>query len=336
MTALGIYLLRPERLPRVRGELQGAAAHVAVLEPLARLHRSSPEEQAMLAARDALARLGLGPADFMPVVDDPEASQGNKDNDQAFAIVRVDGQVVPLLVQSTLHGFVTLLDEALTSGTDLEPAAWGRLRHAFSVLFDVLLDRPFHREGAEPLPPPRSTASGERDALRRWTRGHYVFMSLVQGMVVLLHGLREGVETENLEFARSALERVTALMDGAEAALRFTGDYSYTAYEKSVRPTLMPPVAPPGMTGLRWRDHEYMVKVLSGLRPVFSRLPAELESAREEFYQSVARAYDAHKTVCASFVGTERTSLLMAERTEKSAVEILEHFKRVRLHLVKE
>ncbi|NTX16520.1 hypothetical protein HUA76_37685 [Myxococcus sp. CA056] len=307
-----------------------------MLEPLAALHRRSAEDQAIFAARDSLSRLGLGDGDFTPVVDDPEASQGNKDNDQAFAIVRVEGRVVPLLVHSTLHGFVTLLDEALTSGTDLEPEAWGRLRHAYSVLFDMLLDRPVDREGAAALPPPRSTASGERDALRRWTRGHYVFMSLVQGMVVVLHVLREDVEAGNLEAARSDLERVTALMNGAEVALRFTGDYSYTAYEKSVRPTLMPPVAPPGMTGLRWRDHEYMVKVLAGLRPIFAGLPVELEEAREAFYQSVARAYDAHKTVCASFVGTERTSLLMAERTEKSAVELLEHFKRVRLHLIKE
>jgi hypothetical protein len=336
VTTLGFYLLRPEQLPRGRGDLRGGGAEVAVLEPLATLHRLAPEDGASAAARAALTRLGLGPEDFSPVLDDPEASQGNKDNDQAFSIVRVEGRVVPLLVHSTLQGFVTLLDEALTSGTDLEPLAWGRLRTAFNVLFDMLLGRPASPEEVVPMAPPRSIAAGERDALRRWTRGHYVFMSIVQGMVVLLNCLRQDVEAGDLDAARSDLAQLTALMWGAESALRFTGDYSYTAYEKSVRPTLMPPLAPPGMTGLRWRDHEYLVKVLSGLRPIFSQLPAALEEAREAFYQAIARAYDAHKSVCAGFVGTERTSLLMAERTEKSAVEILEHFKRVRLHLVKE
>ncbi|NVI98246.1 hypothetical protein HV824_08925 [Myxococcus sp. AM009] len=242
---------------------------------------------------------------------------------------------MPLLVHSTLQGFATLLDEALVNGTDLEPQAWGQLRAAYNTLFDTFLGRPPARDEEVPMPPPRSTSEGERDALRRWTRGHYVFMSIVQGLSVVLNGLTRDINASDIPSAQVNFERATTIMMGAESALRFTGDYSYNAYEKSVRPTLMPPIAPPGMTGLRWRDHEHLVKILSGMRPLFSALDPALEPYREAFYASISHTYDSHKLVCSSFVGTERTSLLMAERTEKSAIEILDHFKRVRLQLVK-
>jgi len=329
----GFYLLRPECLPRGRDEL--ASDVTAVLEPLATCYRNEAEPRALAAAHEALARLGLGPGDFQPVGEDPHESRENRDNDLVFSIVRVDGRRMPLLVHSSLQGYVALLDEALTRGTDLEPEAWGRLRAALHTVFDILLDRPFEREDGVPMAPPRSTAEGERDALRRWTRGHHVFMALLQGLIVVLNGLHRDLESADIPAARAGLERATALMWGTESAMRFAGDYDASAYERAVRPTLMPPRAPSDLTGLHWRDHEYLIKVLSGLRPLFSNLEPSLKPQHEAFYRAIAQAYDAHKLVCTRFVGMESASLFMAERSSRSAMEVLEHFKRARLQLVK-
>ncbi|ATB30111.1 hypothetical protein [Melittangium boletus] len=307
----------------------------SVLEPLATRYRNEAEPRALAAAHEALARLGLGPGDFQPVGEDPHESRENRDNDQVFSIVRVDGGRMPLLVHSALQGYVTLLDEALTRGTDLEPEAWGGLRAALHTVFDILLDRPFEREDGVPMAPPRSTTGGERDALLRWTRGHHVFMVLLQGLIVVLNGLHRDLESSDIPAARAGLERATVLMRGSESAMRFAGDYDASAYERSVRPHLMPPRAPSELTGLRWRDHEYLIKVLTGLRPLFLKLDPSLKPQHEAFYRAVAQTYDAHKCVCARFVGTESASLFMAERSDRSAMEVLEHFKRSRLQLVK-
>jgi hypothetical protein len=123
-------------------------------------------------------------------------------------------------------------------------------------------------------------------------------------------------------------------MRGSGAALAFTGDFPYPAYAARVRPTLIPPNAPPDMTGLRWRDHEYLIRVLSELRPVFAALPEGLREEREGFADALTEAYDAHKMVCAHFVGADQSSVLMATRTNEAAVSTLERFKRSRRGLV--
>jgi hypothetical protein len=333
--AVSFLLLQPEHLPQGRDEFSKPSPLAALCDSIARQHGQSPDSEALAAAREALRQLESSLGDFHSVENSPREAPGNRANDLAFHIVRVEGNTLPLLVHSTLQGLVALLDEALTGGTDLEPRQWGKLRWAFSTLFHALAGRWEEPAPAPPLKPPLKIEEGERDALRRWTRGHYVFMVLVQGLVVVLNGFRRELESANLTGARAALGMATVLMWGAESALRFTGDFTFNAYEKSVRPTLMPPVAPPGMSGLRWRDHEHLVEVLSSLRPVFLNLDPSLQQQRDEFHAAMSHAYESHKFVCSSFVGTERTSLLMTERTEKSAVEVLDHFKRVRLHLLK-
>lgn len=159
-------------------------------------------------------------------------------------------------------------------------------------------------------------------------------MVFVQGIVMALNAFRRGVESRDRARSKIALTTATDLMSGSEAALRFAGDFSYTDYEQSVRPTLMPPLAPPGMSGLRWRDHEHLIALLAQLRPIFADIEPSLAGARDAFYDAIGDAYSAHRFVCASFVGTERGSLLTGGKT-KSAVEMIDHFKRVRMSLVK-
>ena len=172
-------------------------------------------------------------------------------------------------------------------------------------------------------------------AQRRWTSGHHVFMVLVQGLIIALQEVAENIRIGRIDGAQRWFDLAAALMRGSNAALTFTGDFPYSEYEKRVRPTLIPPTAPPDMSGLRWRDHEYLIRVLVRLRPIFADLDPRLEPWREEFVQALSGSYDAHKTVCAHFVGNDQSSVLMSTRTTQPAVSTLDKFKRSRSALLR-
>jgi hypothetical protein len=333
-TPTTFHLLRPEDLPRQRGEFLADEPTRVALEPLIELLIRAPDEQVLEAAHHALGRLGLDPYKLARVEDDPSESFESHANDQSFRIVRVHGQGPRVAAHSTLTSLVLLLEDARQGGTELDPERWSRLRHAFATILGVLAG------AAEGSPPAASIAlgapagTGERDALQRWMRGHYAFMAIVQGLVMVLHAFEEAFAADDPVASRRALAGATSIMWGTESALRFAGDFVYADYEKAVRPTLMPPIAPPGMTGLHWRDHRYMVSQLARMRGQFSHLAPALRRDLNELHRATAAAYESHKYVCASFVGNERPSLLMSSRSEKTAIETLDHFKTVRLGLL--
>ena len=334
------FLLRPQQLPRSRAELVATIPITAALHTMRRATPPAPNEDALQAAREALSQLGVTNQCLTPVVDETDESPDNRANDEVFHIVRVEGQTFPLLVHSTLQGFVALLEEALSAGAKLTPVEWSRLRTAFAVLFETFRGEHVSEEMppeaiVAPEPPAAARCDRQQNALQRWTRGHHMFMVVIQGLVVIFNCLRHELEASNLRTADALLRAATRLMMGVGPALRFTGDFGYSEYEKEVRPTLTPPAAPPGLSGLYWRDHEYLMKLLARMRPMLMNLDASLRDHLHPLHEALATAYESHKFVCGSFVGSERSSLLMASRTQQPAVETLDHFKRVRLQLVK-
>jgi len=334
------YLLTPESLPRSRAECVAGGHTAAALEIISACPPDCPDESALAEARKAIARLNLDPRSLVPVEEDPNESEENRSNDKAFGIVRVRGEVMPLLVNSALQGFVALLEEAIAGGANVSAEHWGKLRGAFSLLFHILRngsvdDFASPDSVAASIEPPQA-AEEQHSALSRWIRGHHMFMVLIQGLVTAFSSFQREVAAGQLGQAKNSLRAATCLMVGSGVALRFTGDFQYSDYEREVRPILMPPIAPEGLTGLYWRDHEYLMKFLTKMRPLFTSLDPSLREELHSFHEALKKAYDAHKVVCASFVGTEQPSLLMATRTDRSAVDTLDHFMRVRLNLVKD
>jgi len=333
------FLLRPQQLPCSRAELVATAAVADCLNELRRSVPPASDEEALGVAQEALHRLDLSPRSLTPVADDPEESPGNRANDQTFHIVRVTGPTLPLLVHSTLQGFIALLEEALEAGANLTAAEWARLRTVFAVLFQTyrgeLVSHAAELQTAALAAPPPVWRVGEHSALQRWRHGHYMFMVVIQGLVVLFNSLRREIEAGDFGAADALLGATTHIMTGVGPALRFAGDFAYSEYEKEVRPTLMPPAAPPGLSGLYWRDHEYLMKLLGRMRPMLMGLAPPLRHHAQPLHDALASAYESHKLVCSSFVGSERSSLLMASRTQQPAVETLDHFKRVRTQLLK-
>jgi len=330
------YLLTPERLPRGRAEYVAAGDAAAALEIMSACPPDCRDESALVQARTAISRLNLDHRLLMPAGGDANESQNNRSNDRAFGIVRVRGEAMPILIHSTLQGFVALLEEAIAGGANVNAEDWTRLRSAFHLLFHILRNGSWAAPDRlnVPIEPPRA-ADQQHSALSRWIRGHHMFMVLIQGLVAAFSSFQEEIEAARLGPARDALRAATCLMVGSGVALHFTGDFPYSDYEREVRPTLMPPLAPNGLTGLYWRDHEYLMKVLTRLRPVFTRFDPFIREQLHSFHEALRQTYGSHKVVCARFVGTAQPSLLMANRIERSAVDTLDHFMRVRLNLVK-
>ncbi|MFD8221343.1 hypothetical protein ACFV2U_48785 [Streptomyces sp. NPDC059697] len=323
-------LLRPERLPgraKVQAYVSGSAPDLpAELAATVRADAAA----ALETLRAALITVPL-PAGTAPVRDDPGESGGNRDNDQSFDIVRVDGERAAILLHSTLNGAELLLDDAVRSGTDLAAEHWRALRHGFAAMLGHLVGFPVPSPEADPGPGPRHADGLPRDALRRWVRGHRIFMVLIQGLVIAVDELTDAVDRAETDRAAESLDLAVSLMRASEAALRFAGDFTPEEYEDLVRPTLMPPAAPPGLSGLHWRDHEYLVKRLAEARQLLAAVDPSLVTLRARFREAYAAAYDAHRFVCARFVGDDVGSLLMTPKSKQSAVGVLTQYKRVRL-----
>ncbi|MEV7023387.1 hypothetical protein AB0O00_14685, partial [Kitasatospora sp. NPDC093558] len=155
-------------------------------------------------------------------------------------------------------------------------------------------------------------------------------MVFAQGGTSALSSLRAAADAGDEELAATAAAVATRVMRACRAALRFAGDASADQYRAEIRPTLMPPVAPPQMSGLRWRDHEALVAGLTESRAAWSWLAARRPGALADFRTALDATYDAHKGVCGHFVGRQSPSLLATSRSHRPAVGVIEQFHRLR------
>ncbi|MDG4863768.1 hypothetical protein P8605_37060 [Streptomyces sp. T-3] len=306
-----------DRAARVRGRLSGPGSRESVGALLA----------AARAVRDELVPTGDG-----RVGDDPEESEANRDNDLAFGIVRTRGPAAALLVDAAVAALIGVLEVAEAQGSDLEPQSW----QWFLDGFDALLGW-FAEPGSVPVPaavPAAGTPTAAvvpQDALRRWVRGHHVFMVFAQAATMACHVLQDGARRTDPETAATAAGVLLQLMRGCQGALAYAGSANRAQYNEQIRPTLTPPVAPPKMSGLHWRDHEALIVALGSSGPAWSWLESHRPGLLGQFRNVLGEAYDAHRGVCGHFVGDTAPSLLATQRSSRSAVGVLSQLRRVRL-----
>lgn len=268
------------------------------------------------------------------IIDDPQESRPNRDNDEAFGIERHQGQPLALFLTALLAAYQGALDIVDDQGTGLDADDWQELVAGFDVTA-CWTASPRREIGLLTAPP----ADGVRrtlpmDGLRRWVRGHHVFMVFAQGCALAVSAMAAAEADGERDTAAAAAAVATRLMRASRAALRFAGDATDTQYQAEIRPTLMPPVAPPQMSGLRWRDHEALVRVLTGAGSAWASLGAERPELLEAFRDALDAAYDAHKGVCGHFVGGESPSLLATARSQRPAVGVIGQFHRMRAGLL--
>ncbi|RAJ58797.1 hypothetical protein K378_05030 [Streptomyces sp. Amel2xB2] len=338
------YLPHVATVPFVLGCPEDLPATVPAIEA------ARPPEGAAVVARlsDPAARTGLRPlldavraarrelgeTDSVLIEDDPRESRPNRDNDEAFGIERHRGRALALLLGALLAAFEGVLEVVEEQGTGLDEANWHDLVDGFEVIADWTAD-PRRVPRPPAVPPPREvTRSSHLDGLRRWVRGHHVFMAFAQGCALAVSSLTAAVEDGDQETAAVAAAVATRMMRASRAALRFAGDATEDQYQEEIRPTLMPPIAPPQMSGLRWRDHEALVRALTDSGPAWSSLAEQHPELLEEFRAALDETYDAHKGVCGHFVGSESPSLLATSRSHRPAVGVLGQFHRMRAGLL--
>jgi hypothetical protein len=321
-----LYLLTPQQLPSSPLELYGRSVYFQTLQ------QSNSSKLSISTLTNVQADFLAYLNSFPVITDDKSESQSNKDNDVTFNIFRVKGDSMDVICSSAIKAFLYLIADIQAGGTSLNVKEIEILYSAYLMLFNFYLNpaSPLVSDFTATIPEHLFTLSSicPDRAHRRWLHGHYVFMTLIQGMIINLNCFYAKILGEDFNASVNYLSNAALLMRGAENALKYAGNYSNESYVAGVRPTLMPPKAPPRLSGLYWRDHEYLIKhTLKKLYPVFTTPHPLINAAVDDFKNAMSYAYDAHKYVCQKFVGVEENSLL----SNKPAVEVLENFKKARL-----
>ena len=128
-----------------------------------------------------------------------------------------------------------------------------------------------------------------------------------------------------------ALELATKLMRGVVIAFHFTADFSPDDYETIIRPAMNPPQVEIPLSGLMDEDHKYLINLLTSLKVIFAKSEPRLRPQQEAFIKVFGKMYDAHKHVCANFVGNKYPSLRVGQESKKNAVQVLDKFYHSRL-----
>lgn len=257
------------------------------------------------------------------------------EHDHYFSIERTDGDPARGFTASLILAYLAAYENCLSTGVTLMgPEHWDPLSGGLSGLF-----------GAEHGGLPRRPAAGYRDGYdpaARWLVGHQLFFVLIQGSVIGLTSFGSAADgwdaaDEPTRAMTDGLELAASFLRGSAAAMRFASDFAPEDYDRTVRPHMAPPRVRAGFSGFQTRDHAYLVRLLSALKPALTALNGR-SGAHKELVDAVVAAYSAHEFVCARFRGDVLPSLRMAAasrgRTGRAGVEVVRELMRKRLALV--
>jgi hypothetical protein len=168
-------------------------------------------------------------------------------------------------------------------------------------------------------PPPAPVAA----AALRWKLGHHAFHVLLVAMNTRLDEAIAALEAGDWRTAVRAMDDLSRLYDGATATMRYAADFGREEYEGVVRPSMMPPFASPGFSGVFNRDHELMLAGVLRLRAFMkerrSRLPDQVTVAWERLWGAQRANRHNHMFVCRSFVDEGRSLLMEFFRARREA-----------------
>lgn len=253
-------------------------------------------------------------------------------HDEYFHIERTTaGRPLDILTRSILRSYEELLEDKTEGGTSLSPEQWREIRAAFHSMLrflsgDLTTETVWVDEEAEAVESRQGC-----DPLTRWLRGHHVFLIFIQSLITSLNCFVSAYKSRERNLSAFILDLTTVLFDGCSAALHFAGDFSAAEYKADVRPTMMPPQALPGMSGVLAQDHEYLVRMLKSQKELFSSLDPSLKDHYMRFVNAFGNTYEAHKLVCSRFVGDEQPSILRRSEEAEAAVDVLDKVKNIRI-----
>jgi hypothetical protein len=156
------------------------------------------------------------------------------------------------------------------------------------------------------LSPAQRLSPVQRVAVRRWKLGHHTFHVLLVAMNTRLHEVADRLEEEEWEAASTAMLDLARLYDAATASMRYTSDFPRIEYERLLRPSMMPPFASPGFSGVFNREHAMMMAGVRRIRTFMKEreddVPEQALAAWERLREAQQTNVDSHMLVCRKFV----------------------------------
>lgn len=142
-------------------------------------------------------------------------------------------------------------------------------------------------------------------AVRRWKGGHHAFHVLLVAMNTRLDQASELLDRGEYDTAAPLLDELAGLYRAATALMRYASDFRCEDYEALVRPSMMPPFASPGFSGLANQDHAIMLDRMARLRVAVARdeeASARVKAAGTRLTVAQKDNRASHMLVCRRFV----------------------------------
>lgn len=324
---------RPETLPESERELSiHSEVAASILQRFTGLQQPRNLQQYLCTAKQAMKLLPSASKGL--ALDDPLESQENRDNDIAFGIERHHGDCVLLLLEAVLNAAIQTSELVERNGTNIPNKEWAVMQGTVEAILQMIAnprDMPVTSATCES---PKPLLNDEQDPLRRWMRGHLLFMVICQGMSLSTKMLIYAAEHDDRELAKAQANQLIQLMNISRITLKFATDLTQKQYLEKIRPTLMPPLAPPKMSGINWRDHMVMIKLMRKSTPAWDYIERYQPDIVDRMRSVLSDVYEAHRNVCEQFVGENNTSLLARENASTGAGKVIEGLKTSRLKLL--
>ncbi|HEX6076256.1 MAG TPA: hypothetical protein VFZ32_13450 [Micromonosporaceae bacterium] len=146
----------------------------------------------------------------------------------------------------------------------------------------------------------------QREAIIRWKLGHHVFHLMLATMNTRLGEATRALVAGEWTTTRSALVDLARLYDAATSAMRYAADFPRREYEVLVRPSMMPPFASVGFSGVHNTEHAAMLAALRRLRGLYrerqAAVPEPVGAAWRQLLAAQRRNRNNHMFVCRRFV----------------------------------
>jgi len=156
-------------------------------------------------------------------------------------------------------------------------------------------------------------SGSQREAVVRWKLGHQVFHLMLATMNTRLAETAQALLAGEWTTTRSGLVDLARLYDAATSAMRYAADFPRREYEALVRPSMMPPFASAGFSGVNNTEHARMLAALRRLRVLYQErqaaAPDPVRVAWRRLLDAQRRNRRNHMLVCRQFVD-DGTSLL--------------------------
>lgn len=148
------------------------------------------------------------------------------------------------------------------------------------------------------------TALPTRDP-SRWVRGHHLFFSLCQGLILSTSVARRDIDARRCDAAAQAIENAITILSGVAAAFRYSADIDQTVYGNVLEPSMS---ERKGFSGLWSTDHAEFLRQHGLLQKAMTEMPPKYTSLIRRYEHAISAVWMSHSDVCRHIAG-QRASI---------------------------